>query len=89
MLASQIPKGTRVVLDSGFEATILDNPKNGDLRRARVEGMSINTGDVAVWTIASLADGTPVELSSRQLSAKDFAIAMLGPVPEQPVRTAP
>ena len=53
MLANDLKKGDRVVLDNGWLATIEDN-KKGNIRMATVEGFVTEMGSIYIWDIQAL-----------------------------------
>ena len=76
---NDLKKGTRVLLNNGWEATICDNMK-GNTRCCDVEGDfremgSVYSHDMKMWMNA-LGDWEPIEHTEKQLTLKKQLQAM-------------
>lgn len=75
MLANDIKKGMKIVLNSGFEGEMSDNRK-GNIRTVRVLGiMGWEVGSAYIWDIMRVqpvtnGDWERVELSEKQKQSK-------------------
>lgn len=79
ILSTELKKGTRVVLDNGFEAILTDNRSKGNVRQMQVFGYSTDTGDEYVWKIKRAViddEEIVVELTDKQKENKRMCRAM-------------
>jgi hypothetical protein len=64
IMANELKKGTRVLLDNGWEAVLVDDPSGENIRQARVYGACTETGSIYVDKIVkALIDGEWVGVS--------------------------
>lgn len=77
---NNIKKGDRVIMKSGWKATIEDN-KSGNARLATVYGIHTETGSVYAWDIAFLIKNGvkyPIELLPSQENQMHDTQVLLG-----------
>ena len=64
IIASELKKGTRIRLDNGWEAVLLDKPGKGNIRKAKVYGAFTETGSIYVDKIvAAFIDSALVDVT--------------------------
>lgn len=58
IIANELKKGTRIRLDNGWEAVLLDKPGKGNIRKAEVYGAFTETGSIYVDKIVGAFIGS-------------------------------
>lgn len=76
MKTNDLKKGTRILLDNGWKATIEDN-KRGNIRMATVEGIfteigSVYAHDIVAYFSSEAGKFMPVEHTKAQLECKEM-----------------